>query len=167
MNREKIKSIIRFKQEQPTKTLQQIGNYFGVSKPYIYKVLKQNSIPTTRVKTPKLTYCLVCEKPIYKKLDKAGNRVYHVRKTCVGKCTFDYYNKEIKCAYCRRSFYRLRSQLIQKYNLGHKFIVCSQHCYTKSQTLGMYSGAEEEFQEIILKLVNIKKTLGNLHEMVR
>ena len=43
MNREKIKSIIRFKQEQPTKTLQQIGNYFGVSKPYIYKVLKQDS----------------------------------------------------------------------------------------------------------------------------
>ena len=181
MDNEKIKSIIRFRQEQPTKTLQQIGDYFGVSKPYIHKVLKQNSIPTTRVRTPKLTYCAVCEKPISKKVDKAGHKIYYVRKTCVGKCTFDYYNKELKCAYCRQSFLKKRQQIINRDNFNKDFfrnnltkymlkrthgsgsiflsrqgtfMFCSQHCLWKAYKSGIYSRATEEFNEIMEEIDN-------------
>ena len=64
----KIKSIVSYKQNNPTASLADIGARFKVSKQYIYKVLKKQNISTSinssfdprRTIKRHVRYCLVC-----------------------------------------------------------------------------------------------------------
>ena len=65
-NPRKIKRIVRYKEENPTLTLKDIGKRFKTSKQYIHKVLKNQNIPTAiRAREKRVSYCLECASPIY------------------------------------------------------------------------------------------------------
>jgi len=93
-----ISRIVRHRQDNPFDTLQEIGEAFGFTRQYIYKVLKKNNMPTLRVKKRRVNYCLACNEPIL-----VGNRKIHV-----GKCHFNYYNNRVDCLFCKVPFYRKR-----------------------------------------------------------
>jgi hypothetical protein len=119
--RNSIKEIIKYKQENLSKTLQEIGNHFGFSRQYIHTVLKQNNISTFRVPSNiKLNKCLVC-----------GD--YSKTKIHEGSCTFKYYNIKIECAFCKIPFYRKRAEINTRRNYGYKKIFCGLKCYNKSR----------------------------------
>ena len=118
--------ILLYKKEHPFDTLQNIGDYFNVSRVYVHKVLKNNGLPTTRLKKLKVVYCLVC-----------GNPTEKQAKVCKGKCYFKYYNIKVNCAYCRIPFYRKRAQIKLKYNRGYNNIYCSNKCYYRGQRDGL------------------------------
>jgi hypothetical protein len=113
--------IIQHRYNNPHDTLQQIGDAFGVSRQYIYKVLKQNNVPTIRAKKMKnVRHCKICE--------EISTKLVHD-----GSCHFQYYNIKINCSYCRVPFYRKRSQIIKKYNSGYNNIYCSNGCYYRGK----------------------------------
>ena len=124
----KIKSIVSYKQNNPTASLADIGVRFKVSKQYIYKVLKKQNISTSinssfdprRTIKRHVRYCLVC-----------GN--ISTRKVCLGKCHFEYHNIKINCAFCRIPFYRKRAKIINNYRRGYKTNYCRRLCYYRGQ----------------------------------
>ena len=131
-NPRKIKRIVRYKEENPTLTLQQIGRRFKTSKQYIHKVLKNQNIPTAiRVRKKKVGYCLECRTPIQ-------TRVLSKKPICSEKCHFKYYNIKVNCAFCRILFYRKRNEIIQRYKDKRykKYMYCTRQCYDKAQRAG-------------------------------
>jgi len=114
--------IIQYRYDNPHDTLQQIGEAFKVSRQYIFKVLKQNEIPTLRAKKLKnVRHCKIC--------GELSTKLVHD-----GSCHFQYYNLKINCATCRIPFYRKRSQIVQKYKQNFKNSYCSLSCYHKART---------------------------------
>ena len=93
-----ISKIVRHRQDKPFDTLQEIGEAFGFTRQYIYKVLKKNNMPTLRVKKRKINYCLACNEPIL-----VGTSKIHR-----DKCRHSYYNIKIECAFCKIPFYKKR-----------------------------------------------------------
>ena len=124
LNRQMISKIIQYRYDNPHDTLQQIGDAFNVSSPYIHRVLKENNIPTLRAKRQKgVKHCLVCR-------EISTTRVHK------GSCHFKYYNLKVNCNYCTIPFYRKRSQIVQKYNEGYKNIYCSpKHNFAVTRSL--------------------------------
>ena len=118
-----VKRIALFKQEHPLMTLQQVADHFGVSRPYIYKVLKNNGEPTNnRLVRKKAFYCTNCKTLLPKK-----------KKFCSNECSFKYRHLKVNCAICHVPFYRKRGQFIQKYREGYNKIYCSTTCYYKGR----------------------------------
>ena len=112
----KTSKIIQHRYDNPHDTLQQIGNAFKVSRQYIYKVLKQNNVPSLRAKRMKdARHCKIC-----------------------GELSTKYYNIKVNCHYCRVPFYRKRSQIVQKYNRGYDKMYCSGECYHTERSLYGY-----------------------------
>jgi len=114
--------IITYRQEHPHQTLAEIGSYFQVSRQYVHRVLKTNGVPTLRAKKKKFKYCLVC-----------GQATPRQRMICPGKCSFNYYNIKVNCAFCRIPFYRKRGQIINKYDRGYNKIYCGRQCYYRGK----------------------------------
>ena len=119
-----IKRIAIFKQDHPLMTLQQVADHFNVSRPYVYKVLKQQGEPTNnRLAKKKAYYCLQCNTFLPKK-----------RRFCSNECSFRYRNIKVNCAVCHVPLYRKRSYLKAKGQQGQKYIYCSRSClYKRSQ----------------------------------
>ena len=116
-NRQMISKIIQYRYDNPHNTLQEMGDAFDVSRQYIFKVLKQNNIPTIRAKRMKNPrHCKIC--------GEIGTKLVHD-----GSCHFQYYNLKVNCTYCRIPFYRKRSQIVQKYQEGYKRLYCSSKCF--------------------------------------
>ena len=116
-----VKRIALFKQDHPLMTLQQIADHFGVSKPYIYKVLKNNGEPTNnRLVRKKAFYCTNCKTLLPKK-----------KKFCSNECSFKYRHLKVNCAICHVPFYRKASIIRSKAKLGHTNIFCSMKCMYK------------------------------------
>jgi hypothetical protein len=130
-NPRKIKRIVRYKEENPTLTLEQIGERFKTSRQYIHKVLKNQNIPTAiRVKKKKVGYCLECNNAVYKEY-------HYIKRLCSKKCHFKYFNIKIICDYCKIPFYRKRSALIQRSIYGYKHSFCTVQCYYRAQRDGI------------------------------
>ena len=130
-NPRKIKRIVKYKEENPTLTLEDIGKRFKTSKQYIHKVLKNQNITTAiRVKKKRVFYCLECKTPIQTKFLRK-------KPTCSKKCHFRYYNIKIFCDFCRIPFYRKRALLIQKSLMGYKHSFCTLQCYRRAQREGI------------------------------
>ena len=115
--------IITFTQDHPSLTLREIGENFNVSKQYIHKVLRKNNITRTRLKFKKVAYCSIC-----------GNPTEKTAKVCAGNCYFQYYYIRVNCAFCRVSFYKKRSQIVQSHANNQKHLYCSMKCYGKGQS---------------------------------
>ena len=117
----KTSKIIQHRYDNPHDTLEQIRNAFKVSRQYIYKVLKQNGVPTIRSKKQtNVRYCVICK--------EISTKLVHD-----GSCHFQYYNKKINCATCRIPFYRKRSQIVQAHREGFLHNYCSLSCYRKGK----------------------------------
>jgi len=126
-NPRKIKRIVRYKEENPTLTLKDIGKRFKTSKQYIHKVLKNQNIPTAiRAKKKRVSYCLECKNLIPAK-------TLLKKPICSKKCHFKYYNIKILCDFCRIPFYRKRSALIQKSLRGYRHSFCTIQCFYRAQ----------------------------------
>ena len=117
-----VTKIISHRHDNPYDTLQQIGDAFGVSRQYIYKVLKQNNVPTIRAKKMKnVRHCKIC--------GEISTKLVHD-----GSCHFQYYNIKLTCNYCLVPFYRKRAEIIHKYHRGYKKNYCSQQCFHKHRS---------------------------------
>ena len=119
----KVLTIIKYKEENPLVTLQEIGTHFKCSRQYIHKVLKQNNIARYRVPRNLLKQykkCLVC--------GELSTKLVHD-----GSCHFQYYNIKITCSYCRVPYYRKRAAIKQKINMGYRKNYCRQQCSGKAE----------------------------------
>ena len=119
-----ISKIIQYRYDNPHDTLQQIGDAFDVSRQYIFKVLKQNDIPTLRAKRIKnARHCKIC--------GELSTKLVHG-----GSCHFQYYKLKVNCTFCLTPFYRKRSEIVQKYNYGYKKLYCSLECFHNHRSNG-------------------------------
>jgi len=116
-----VTKIISHRHDNPYDTLQQIGDAFGVSRQYIYKVLKQNNVPTIRAKKMKnVRHCKIC--------GEISTKLVHD-----GSCRFQYYYTEINCATCKKSFHRTRSLIKQNLEQGSTNHYCTRQCYSQAK----------------------------------
>lgn len=117
---------IRLRQENPTWTLQQIGDVVGVSRERVRQVLKKNSIQTIHyIEKP---YCKNC-----------GNPAKPRRKFCGPKCRYDYGQVEIVCIVCgvkkqRSTAWYNRMLKDPSYTGNGSRVFCSKKCF------GYYAG---------------------------
>jgi len=121
-----IIDIIQYRQENPMLTLQAIGNNFNVSREYIYKVLKDNNIPTKGVRRKKSRSCKGCETLHYKR-----------NQFCSPECRFTYTHIEVHCAFCHVPFYRTRQIIDKNMRRGYNRIYCSRSCLARGRKDGL------------------------------
>ena len=116
-----IADIVQERFENRYATLREIGAKFGVSRQYIHKVLKQEQVPTLRLKKIRFSICLVCEQKVENSLAKVH----------IGKCYGEYYYQLIHCDNCFAEWHMKRAIIMQKTRRGDKHGYCSRGCYTK------------------------------------
>tara|TARA_R110000824_G_scaffold244330_2_gene433069 strand:- start:712 stop:1194 length:483 start_codon:yes stop_codon:yes gene_type:complete len=117
------KGITLLRVEYPFATLQEIGENFGVSRQYVYKVLTNAGVPTLRAKRQKYTVCKVCDERIEESMSK----------THMGKCHGEYYFLSVHCTNCNKSWSMRRGVYLQKLRRGDRYIYCSRPCYFKDR----------------------------------
>ena len=118
-----IADIVQERYENRYATLREIGEKFGVTRQYVFKVLKQTETPTLRLKKEKFTICLVCREKVENSLAKVH----------IGKCHGEYYYHSVFCDTCYKKWHIRRSVLIQKRDRGDKHIYCSRECYIQDR----------------------------------
>ena len=122
-----VSKIIQYRYDNPHDTLQQIGDAFKLSRQYIFKVLKQNEVPTIRAKKMKnARHCKIC--------GELSTKLVHD-----GSCHFQYYKLKIVCTFCRVPFYRKRSEIVQKYRAGYNNLFCSVKCSVRHKSEKIHS----------------------------
>ena len=121
-----IVDIIKYRQENPMLTLQDIGNNFKVSRQYIHKVLKNNNIPTKGVRRKKSRKCKFCSSLQYKR-----------NQYCSPECRFKYTHIQVHCAFCHIAFYRTRQILTKNMKRGYNRIYCSRSCLARGRKDGL------------------------------
>ena len=121
-----ISDIIQYRQEHPMLTLQAIGNNFNVSREYIYKVLKDNNIPTKGVRRKKSRACKFC-----------GGLHHKRNQFCSPECRFKYTHIEVHCAFCHVPFYRTRQIIDKNMRRGYNRIYCSRSCLARGRKDGL------------------------------
>ena len=116
--------IIRLRNKYPLMSNAEIGREIGVSRVYVYSILKKNNLVTNVPRKKHVQYCEIC-----------GNVMDHkkVNPTCSPHCRFLYNRIRVTCSYCTVEFYLRRSEVVQRYRRGYKNIYCSRGCYNKSQ----------------------------------
>ncbi len=119
LSRQIIKGITLGRVEYPFATLQEIGEKFGVSRQYVYKVLNHAGVPTLRAKRQRLIHCKMCDQKVEESMSK----------THKGKCHGEYYFISVHCYNCNASWSMRRSVLLQKKRRGDRHIYCSRSCY--------------------------------------
>ena len=121
-----VVDIVKYRQEHPILTLADIGNKFGVSRQYIYKVLKNNNVPTKGVRRKKSNPCKFC-----------GSLHYKRNQFCSSECRFTYTHIEVHCAFCHVPFYRTRQIIDKNMRRGYNRIYCSRICFAKVRKDGL------------------------------
>ena len=116
--------IIRLKTKYPLMPNAEIGEQVGVSRGYVYKVLRNNNLNTIVPKKRKVKYCEICGKVM---------DIRKVRPVCSNPCRFLYYRIRVTCSYCTIDFYLKRGEVVQRYKRGYNNIYCSRSCYNKGQ----------------------------------
>ncbi len=119
----KVLAIIKYKEKNPSLTLQEIGTHFKSSRQYIHKVLKQNDISTYRIpRNPFKNYrrCLIC--------GELSTKLVHD-----GSCHFQYYTIKLTCSFCRVPYYRKKAAIEQAIKSGYRKNYCSHQCYRKDR----------------------------------
>ena len=116
--------IVRLRNKYPLMSNAEIGREIGVSRVYVYNILKKNDLITNVPRKTKVKYCDIC-----------GNTMNNRRKssTCSPHCRFLYNRIRVTCSFCTIDFYLRRSEVEQRYKRGYKNIYCSRICYYKGQ----------------------------------
>jgi len=113
-----IAEILQERYENRYATLREIGDKFGVTRQYVYQVLKQENVPTLRLKKEKFRICKVCDQRVENSLAKVHQ----------GKCHGEYYFKLIHCDNCFAKWHMKRGIIMQKIRRQDKHIYCSREC---------------------------------------
>jgi len=116
-----IAEIVQERYENRYATLREIGEKFGVTRQYVHKVLKQNEVPTLRLKKDRFSICLICDDRIMDSMAKVHQ----------GKCHGEYYYKIVRCDNCFAKWHMKRSVLISKIKRKDRHGYCSRSCYIK------------------------------------
>ena len=116
--------IVRLRNKYPLMSNADIGREVGVSRVYVFSILKKNDLITKVPLKKHVKYCDICG-------DVMNN--HRASPTCSPHCRFLYNRIRVTCSYCTVDFYLRRSEVTQRYNRGHKNIYCSRGCYNKSQ----------------------------------
>ena len=114
-----IADIVKERYENRYATLREIGEKFDVSRQYIHRVLKQENVPTQRLKRERFSICLVCDHRINDSLAKVHQ----------GKCHGEYYYKLIHCDNCFAKWHMKRALIMQKIRRNDKHSYCSRRFY--------------------------------------
>ena len=116
--------IVRLRNKYPLMSNADIGREVGVSRVYVFSILKKNDLITKVPLKKHVKYCDICG-------DVMNN--HRASPTCSPHCRFLYNRIKVTCSYCTVDFYLRRSEVTQRYDRGYKNIYCSRICYNKSQ----------------------------------
>ena len=118
------KKIVRLRHRHPLMSNADIGRKVGVSRSYVFNVLKKHDLITNVPHMLTIKHCLICEKVMNGK---------KISATCSPQCRFLYNRIKVTCSYCTVDFYLRRSEISQRYARGHRNIYCSRLCYNRSR----------------------------------
>ena len=120
---------IALKESQPYLTLPAIAMKLGVTKQRIFRILKEEGLPTKGLyQRKRLVYCPVCHSPTPNK-----------QKVCPGKCREDIKFVWVECEFCHLNFQRKKRIIKDSYRRGYLHIFCSKSCYNRGQRDGITS----------------------------
>ena len=118
---------IALKESQPYLTLPAIAMKLGVTKQRIFRILKEEGLPTKGLyQRKKLVYCPVCNSPTPNK-----------QKVCPGQCKEDIKFLWVSCEFCHFKFRRKMRIIKDSYRRGYFHIFCSKSCYNHGQKDGI------------------------------
>ena len=117
---------IALKESEPYLTLPEIGQRLGVSKQRIFRILKNEGLPTRGVyQRKRLIYYPVCHNPTPNK-----------QAVCPGKCKDEIKFILVECEFCHVKFNRKKRIIKDSYKRGYLHIFCSKSCYNRGQRDG-------------------------------
>ena len=118
------KKIVRLRNQHPLMSNADIGRRVGVSRAYVFNILKANDLVTNVPHKLHIKHCAICGNVMNNRLPSL---------TCSQHCRFLYNRIKVKCSYCTVEFYLRRSEVAQRYGRGHKNIYCSRLCYNRAR----------------------------------
>jgi len=120
---------ILLRETQPYLTLPAIAQRLGVTKQRIFRILKDEGLPTKGLyQRKRLVYCPICHNPTPNK-----------QKVCPGECKEELSLIYINCDFCHVSFTRKKRVLKGRYRRGYLHMFCSKSCYDRGQRDGITS----------------------------
>jgi predicted nucleic acid-binding Zn ribbon protein len=118
-------TLVKYRQNNPCLTLQEIGDEFGITRERARQVLSKHNAPTVHKTDKLIMLCRQCGKPC------PGKRTTF----CSNKCSFDYHHVWLTCDYCGKTFPRMVSLvLLYPSRLAHNpqnYTFCNHSCQGK------------------------------------
>ena len=118
------KKIVRLRNQHPLMSNADIGRKVGVSRAYVFTILKSNDLVTNVPHKLHIKHCVICGNVMNNRLPSL---------TCSRHCRFLYNRIKVECSYCTVEFYLKRSEVSQRHGRGHKNIYCSRLCYNRGR----------------------------------
>jgi hypothetical protein len=126
-------SIIKERVDNPSATLKQIGDKFGVSREWVRQVLVAGKLPTRH--WPVQYYiCNNCRKCFKGKYNRS-------KLFCSKKCRIAYYTASVECETCGTLFTRQFCDMVKGLRTGQHHFCCSPKCRSKMLSLNYGFGA--------------------------
>lgn len=101
--------------------MSQIGKKIGISRQRVYRILRDEGLPTKRLVTKRQTNCYVC--PVCGTISKS--------KFCSDICKNTWASIPIICSGCGKLFFRSSRALIANYKHRQGCLFCSKQCAGK------------------------------------
>ncbi len=112
----------RIRKANACATLQEIGDRIGVSREYVRRLLKAQSLETKGYVAHSEYYCMACGKITHRKL------------FCCDACRYEFYHPWVECTQCHKLFRRSVHDLIHTANHPksvHAGYFCNDSCFGK------------------------------------
>jgi hypothetical protein len=113
-------SVIKERSANPSATLKQIGDKFGVTKEWVRQILAAEDLPT-RHWPVKYYFCINCHKCFKKERNKS---IWF----CSKECRKEYYYAKLECAMCGTLFTKPFHDIIRRLKNGQDEFCCSKEC---------------------------------------
>ncbi len=102
----------------PTIKLDEIAKITGVTKQRIWKILRDEDLPTVAVKSKKIIYCIICDLPTDGK------------KFCSKEHKEIHYYVQVPCHACGKIKKRLKTYIMSRINRrSNKNFYCNRSCF--------------------------------------
>ena len=130
--------VLRFKAQNPFMRTSEIAKRMGYHRSYVYKILKENEQPT-RIPSglkSRHVYCAECKELVMTIKRKNRYNEKKAEKTfCSTTCKTNYFQIELTCSYCKKTFRKYKSQVKQAKEQGSENIFCGITCLYKKRSL--------------------------------
>ena len=101
--------------------MSEIGRQIGISRQRVYRILRDEGLPTKHLIIKRQTKCYAC--PVCGTISKS--------KFCCDECKNRWTSIPIVCSGCGKLFFRSRRVLIANYKRCQGFLFCSKQCSGK------------------------------------